>query len=88
MARTHISDPRNRVLPLDALPCVWMSAGLIAYKLCDQDFECERCLFDWAMRGTHPDGSEELQSLLRRIGIPTNGNDKGKDEDRPPDPGH
>lgn len=32
-------------------PCLWMSAGLISYKLCDRDFDCERCPFDAALRG-------------------------------------
>lgn len=34
-----------------ALPCIWMSAGLVAYKLCDRGYECEGCPFDQAMRG-------------------------------------
>lgn len=31
------------------LPCVWMSAGVLAFKLCDRDFECERCPLDLAL---------------------------------------
>ena len=38
-------------LPADALPCVWMTAGLVAWKLCDRDFECEHCPLDEALRG-------------------------------------
>jgi glycine cleavage system H protein len=34
-----------------ALPCVWMSAGLVSFKLCDREGECESCPFDRAMRG-------------------------------------
>jgi hypothetical protein len=33
------------------LPCVWMSAGLVAFKLCDREGECEGCPFDRAMQG-------------------------------------
>jgi glycine cleavage system H lipoate-binding protein len=45
--------------------CIWMSAGLVAYKLCDRDYDCESCPFDAAMRGTeattrHSNGSETL----------------------------
>jgi len=36
------------------LPCVWMSAGLISFKLCDREGECEGCPFDRAMRGLAP----------------------------------
>lgn len=32
-----------------AEPCVWMTAGVIAFKLCDRDFECERCPLDLAL---------------------------------------
>lgn len=38
-------------LPDDARPCVWMTAGLVAWKLCDRDFACERCPLDQALRG-------------------------------------
>lgn len=29
--------------------CVWMSAGLLSYQLCDKDFNCEDCPLDKAM---------------------------------------
>lgn len=32
-------------------PCVWMTAGLVSYKLCDRDFDCEHCPLDAALRG-------------------------------------
>lgn len=32
-------------------PCLWMSAGLVSYKLCDRNFDCDRCPFDAALRG-------------------------------------
>jgi glycine cleavage system H protein len=31
--------------------CIWMSAGLVRYKLCDREFDCERCPLDAALRG-------------------------------------
>jgi glycine cleavage system H protein len=35
-----------------ALPqtCVWMSAGVLSYKLCDRHFDCECCPLDAALR--------------------------------------
>lgn len=33
------------------LPCIWMSAGLLSYKLCDRDLDCEYCPLDAALRG-------------------------------------
>lgn len=41
----------SNLLPEGAEPCVWMRAGLIAYKLCDRDFDCESCPLDAALRG-------------------------------------
>lgn len=32
-------------------PCVWMSAGLLSYKLCDRGFDCDHCPLDAALRG-------------------------------------
>lgn len=31
--------------------CIWMSAGLVRYKLCDREFDCEHCPLDAALRG-------------------------------------
>jgi hypothetical protein len=30
--------------------CVWMTSGLITYKLCAYDYHCEECLFDKVIR--------------------------------------
>jgi glycine cleavage system H lipoate-binding protein len=30
-------------------PCIWMDAGVIDYKICNQDFDCLSCDFDRAM---------------------------------------
>lgn len=32
------------------LKCVWMLAGIIAYKLCDRHYDCDHCAFDAALR--------------------------------------
>jgi len=47
------TDPSRgeSTLPPDAQPCVWMTAGLVAWKLCDHDFDCEHCPLDEALRG-------------------------------------
>jgi len=46
----HDTQPLASVMPPGLLPCVWMSAGLVAFKLCDREGECESCPFDQAMR--------------------------------------
>ncbi len=30
--------------------CIWMSAGVLSYRLCDREFDCDRCLVDRALR--------------------------------------
>ena len=31
-------------------PCLWMSAGVLTYRLCDRDFDCDDCPLDAALR--------------------------------------
>ena len=57
----HANPDRERRAPADgtwlpngALPCVWMAAGLLAYHLCERDFDCERCPLDAALAGRAP----------------------------------
>jgi glycine cleavage system H protein len=42
-----------------SLKCCWMLAGVVAYKLCDRGYECEKCPFDEAM-GQRPHFSSWL----------------------------
>lgn len=51
---------------LEVLPCVWMSAGLVAFKLCDREGECEGCPFDRAMQG-----ARRPEPLVPSLGIPS-----------------
>jgi glycine cleavage system H protein len=48
----------NRVNPEGASNCIWVDAGLVSYKLCDRDFECEDCQFDQVMRQESRRGSK------------------------------
>lgn len=52
MSRTTRKPPRGTdILRGDAAPCVWMEAGILAYRLCDRGFDCENCPLDAALRG-------------------------------------
>ncbi len=44
--------------------CIWMAAGLVAYKLCDRDHECSLCPFDRAMRGGYEEVEKEDSSFF------------------------
>jgi glycine cleavage system H protein len=37
--------------PPGRLPCLWMTAGLLSYRLCDREYDCDRCPLDAALRG-------------------------------------
>lgn len=50
MLRKNTSQPLSSEPPPGVLSCVWMSAGLVAFKLCDREGECDGCPFDVAMR--------------------------------------
>lgn len=43
------------LLPDGEIRCVWMAAGLVAYKICDRHLDCESCPFDAALRGAVPE---------------------------------
>ncbi|MBN2364616.1 MAG: hypothetical protein EH225_00565 [Calditrichaeota bacterium] len=46
-------DPYNEKNQ-SALKCIWMTAGVVNYKLCDQNFECDKCEFNRVMQGVMP----------------------------------
>ena len=47
-----MDEKRNyyQLIPKQELKCVWMTAGMITYKLCKYDLQCERCPLDWELR--------------------------------------
>jgi glycine cleavage system H protein len=38
------------MIPEEEKQCVWMTSGLISYKLCTRDYRCEECIFDQVIR--------------------------------------
>jgi glycine cleavage system H protein len=44
------SEKRCRIVPESDLKCVWMTAGILSYQLCERRFDCEHCPLDLAMR--------------------------------------
>jgi len=44
-------DPIPKALHNQRLDkCVWMASGVVTYKLCDFQYNCEACPFDQAIR--------------------------------------
>ena len=44
--------------------CIWMEANVVAYKLCDQNYDCERCSFDFVMRNTWKEKTDSENVIL------------------------
>ena len=40
--------------PEGELPCIWMEAGSVEFKLCDQNFDCDNCSFNAIMKNEKP----------------------------------
>jgi len=40
----------KHIWPENESPCIWMEAGIIDYKLCDHNYDCDHCPFDKIMR--------------------------------------
>lgn len=39
-----------KIVPPGKKRCVWMEAGVVSYKLCDNNFDCPTCAYDQAMQ--------------------------------------
>jgi glycine cleavage system H protein len=49
-----------QLVPRKELKCVWMTAGLLTYKLCKYDLQCERCPLDRELRNLPQTSSNHL----------------------------
>jgi glycine cleavage system H protein len=47
-----VDEKKNyyQIIPEEDLKCVWMTAGLLSYKLCKYNLQCEKCPLDWELR--------------------------------------
>lgn len=57
----NANDKCYPLIPEEERKCVWMTTGLISYKLCERNFQCEFCPFDQAIKngGSREDDSME-----------------------------
>jgi glycine cleavage system H lipoate-binding protein len=39
-----------KIVPPGKKKCVWMEAGVVSYKLCDNNYDCTTCLYDQGMQ--------------------------------------
>ena len=57
----------------EPLKCIWMTAGVIDYKLCGLEYDCENCPFDRAIRGSFSHRAEEMPEFSSEIGFNLDG---------------
>lgn len=62
-----------QLVPKKELKCVWMTAGLLTYKLCKYDLQCERCPLDWELRNISPSPPVDLTASQEGRGIDSGG---------------
>ena len=44
------------------LKCIWMSSGIVEYKLCEKEFDCENCQFDKVIRNLSVDSKQQIST--------------------------
>jgi glycine cleavage system H protein len=73
MTSMDAKNKRYPLIPADERKCVWMTTGLISYKLCDRHFQCEFCPFDQAIKNEEG-GEGDIQEAedKRMEGSPDN----------------
>lgn len=62
MASTNAKKKRYPLIPEEERKCIWMMTGLISYKLCDRDYQCELCPFDQALKNEEGGGADFQES--------------------------
>jgi len=55
--------------PTPERPCIWVAAGVLSYRLCDRDYDCEHCELHRALGG-------ESDLPVLGVGIPLGDSDR------------
>ncbi|HMN49376.1 MAG TPA: hypothetical protein PKD67_09585 [Ignavibacteriaceae bacterium] len=48
----------------EMMKCIWMASGIVEYKLCDNQFDCENCQFDKMIRNLSSDKETQLPNKI------------------------
>ena len=48
----------------EMLKCIWMTSGVIDYKLCDNNFDCENCSFDKVIRNLSNEKNTQFNGIV------------------------
>jgi glycine cleavage system H protein len=74
-----------QVVPKKEIKCVWMTAGLLTYKLCKYDLQCERCPLDWELRNLSQTPSFDLTASqeVKNVSSEETGRTPLREKERP-----
>lgn len=50
MVAMSVKNKKYPLIPEEEQKCIWMTTGLISYKLCERNYQCEICPFDQAIK--------------------------------------
>jgi glycine cleavage system H protein len=56
-----------QIVPQNSNKCVWMEAGIVSYKICDRNFECETCPLDLGLRGEKNHSLNHTENEIQRF---------------------
>ena len=52
MKANNFSHKRFRLISEEDQRCVWMDLGVVSYKICDRDFDCDNCPLNQGLAGS------------------------------------
>jgi glycine cleavage system H lipoate-binding protein len=47
---TMVTKESMKIVPPGKKKCIWMEAGVVSYKLCDNNYDCSTCSYDHALQ--------------------------------------
>jgi glycine cleavage system H lipoate-binding protein len=53
---------------VEPLKCIWMTAGIVQYKLCEYEYDCDNCGFDRAIRQRFPVHQSTVSQVTNELG--------------------
>jgi glycine cleavage system H lipoate-binding protein len=66
-----LNEERNqglKVIPTGERKCIWMDAGVVSYKLCTNQFQCNICEFDLAMSNRARESKQVVEDHRTGLG--------------------
>jgi len=55
---------KHEINNYEMMKCIWMACGIVEYKLCDNQFNCENCHFDKMLRNIPNDKETQLPNKI------------------------